>query len=151
MQGREVSLGDKRQSQHCLVAILELKSQGLSSGTPLGSRTGLAVAPVNMDAGASSGICLWCIFEDSLWNQVFQQDSAHIFKHKCVLNLPQKVPSKFTTSFLNSSQMKKKKNIYITSNTVYQIGNSGLTKNTVKQQIQAHTPNCRLLMWPDEL
>lgn len=30
---------------------------------------------------------------------------------------------------------------------MYQIGNSDLTKNTIKQQIQAYTPNCRLLVF----
>lgn len=48
LQGREVFLGDKRWSQHWFVAILELKPQGLSSGTPLGSRAGLVVAHANI-------------------------------------------------------------------------------------------------------
>lgn len=83
-----------------------------ASGRPLGSRGGLVVAYANtlgIGAGASFGICLWCIFQDPLWNHVFQQESAHIFKHKCVLNLPQQAPQKFPTNFFNSSQVGKKK------------------------------------------
>lgn len=107
---RNRSLSYKGEKFPCFVAILELKLQGLSSGRPLGSRGWLVVAYPNtlgIGAGASFGICLWCILKDSLWNQVLQQDSVHIFKHKCVLYLPQQAPQK-NLFFLTVLKRKKK-------------------------------------------